>query len=155
MIVSAASEPVSVGVQPKLAGRWARIAGLSALLLVGQGVLGGFFYETNDDLLMELLVRGITGATHVNNLHLYLHGWSQLLAQLYKWAPLVPWYGLALYFTLYLALVVSYQALPENDPMKRKPDITLAREVLGWEPKIDRAEGLRRTLEYFKEHVSV
>jgi dTDP-glucose 4,6-dehydratase len=47
----------------------------------------------------------------------------------------------------------TYQALPENDPMKRKPDITKAKEILGWEPKVDRAEGLRRTLEYFKEHV--
>ena len=47
----------------------------------------------------------------------------------------------------------TYQALPENDPMKRRPDITKAREILGWEPKVDRAEGLRRTLEYFKEHV--
>ncbi|MCC3158808.1 SDR family oxidoreductase [Hymenobacter sp. 15J16-1T3B] len=47
----------------------------------------------------------------------------------------------------------SYHPLPENDPMKRRPDITKAREILGWEPKVDRAEGLRRTLEYFKEHV--
>ena len=47
----------------------------------------------------------------------------------------------------------TFQALPENDPMKRKPDITKAKEILGWEPKVDRAEGLRRTLEYFKEHV--
>ena len=47
----------------------------------------------------------------------------------------------------------TYQALPENDPLKRKPDITLAREILGWEPKVDRAEGLRRTLAYFKEHI--
>ena len=47
----------------------------------------------------------------------------------------------------------TYQALPENDPMKRKPDITLAKEILGWTPKVDRAEGLRRTLEYFKKHV--
>jgi dTDP-glucose 4,6-dehydratase len=47
----------------------------------------------------------------------------------------------------------TYQALPENDPMKRKPDITKAKEILGWEPKVGRAEGLRRTLEYFKEHV--
>ena len=47
----------------------------------------------------------------------------------------------------------TYQALPENDPMKRRPDITKARAILGWEPKVDRAEGLRRTLEYFKEHV--
>lgn len=48
----------------------------------------------------------------------------------------------------------TYQELPQNDPMKRKPDITKAREILGWEPKVDRAEGLRRTLEYFQEHVS-
>ncbi|GAB2473622.1 epimerase [Hymenobacter qilianensis] len=47
----------------------------------------------------------------------------------------------------------TYQALPENDPMKRRPDITKAKEILGWEPKIDRAEGLRRTLEYFKDKV--
>jgi dTDP-glucose 4,6-dehydratase len=47
----------------------------------------------------------------------------------------------------------SFHPLPENDPMKRRPDITKAREILGWEPKVDRAEGLRRTLEYFKEHV--
>ena len=49
----------------------------------------------------------------------------------------------------------TYQALPQNDPMKRKPDITKAKEILGWEPQVDRAEGLRRTLEYFKEHVEV
>lgn len=47
----------------------------------------------------------------------------------------------------------DYRPLPENDPMKRKPDITKAKEILGWEPKVDRAEGLRRTLEYFKAHV--
>ncbi|MGI4832364.1 SDR family oxidoreductase [Hymenobacter sp. RP-2-7] len=47
----------------------------------------------------------------------------------------------------------SYHPLPENDPQKRRPDITKAKEILGWEPKIDRAEGLKRTLEYFKEHV--
>lgn len=45
---------------------------------------------------------------------------------------------------------VVYRDLPENDPKQRQPDITRAREVLGWEPKIDRAEGLRRTLAYFK-----
>jgi dTDP-glucose 4,6-dehydratase len=47
----------------------------------------------------------------------------------------------------------TYQPLPQNDPMKRKPDITKAKEILGWEPKVDRAEGLRRTLEYFKDKV--
>ncbi|GAB2530978.1 UDP-glucuronic acid decarboxylase family protein [Rufibacter soli] len=47
-------------------------------------------------------------------------------------------------------LKLSYQPLPENDPQKRRPDITKAKEILGWEPKVPRAEGLRRTLEYFK-----
>jgi dTDP-glucose 4,6-dehydratase len=45
---------------------------------------------------------------------------------------------------------VVYKPLPTDDPMQRKPDITLAREILGWEPKIDRAEGLKRTYAYFK-----
>ncbi|WP_299702918.1 UDP-glucuronic acid decarboxylase family protein [uncultured Pontibacter sp.] len=52
-------------------------------------------------------------------------------------------------------LNVEYQPLPTDDPQKRQPDISKAREVLGWEPKVDRAEGLRRTLEYFKEKVQI
>jgi len=44
---------------------------------------------------------------------------------------------------------VIYQPLPVDDPMQRQPDITKAREILGWEPKIDRAEGLKRTYAYF------
>lgn len=40
--------------------------------------------------------------------------------------------------------------LPEDDPKVRQPDITLARELLGWEPKVTREEGLKRTFEYFK-----
>jgi dTDP-glucose 4,6-dehydratase len=40
--------------------------------------------------------------------------------------------------------------LPQDDPKQRQPDITKARELLNWEPKVDRAEGLRRTYEYFK-----
>ncbi len=40
--------------------------------------------------------------------------------------------------------------LPQDDPKQRRPDITKAKEILGWEPKVDRAEGLRRTYEYFK-----
>jgi len=47
-----------------------------------------------------------------------------------------------------------YEPLPVNDPMQRQPDITKAREILGWEPKIDRREGLRRTLEYFEKKVN-
>jgi len=40
--------------------------------------------------------------------------------------------------------------LPTDDPKQRKPDITKAREILSWEPKVDRAEGLKITYEYFK-----
>ncbi len=52
-------------------------------------------------------------------------------------------------------LKVEYQPLPKDDPQKRQPDITKAREILGWEPKVDRAEGLKRTLEYFKDKVTL
>jgi dTDP-glucose 4,6-dehydratase len=45
---------------------------------------------------------------------------------------------------------ISYEPLPADDPKIRQPDISKARNVLGWEPKVDRAEGLRRTLEYFE-----
>ncbi len=40
--------------------------------------------------------------------------------------------------------------LPQDDPKQRQPDITIARKELNWEPKINRADGLRRTYEYFK-----
>ena len=50
-------------------------------------------------------------------------------------------------------LNIKYQPLPENDPQRRRPDITKAKEILGWEPKVDRAEGLRRTYEFFKDKV--
>ena len=45
---------------------------------------------------------------------------------------------------------VIYHPLPEDDPMQRRPDITKARVILGWEPKISREEGMKRTYEYFK-----
>jgi nucleoside-diphosphate-sugar epimerase len=40
--------------------------------------------------------------------------------------------------------------MPKDDPKRRKPDITLARELLGWEPKIPLREGLSRTIDYFR-----
>ena len=45
---------------------------------------------------------------------------------------------------------VVYHELPVDDPKQRQPDITLAKKILNWEPKIDRAEGLKRTYAYFK-----
>ena len=45
---------------------------------------------------------------------------------------------------------VIYKPLPVNDPMQRKPDISKAKSILDWEPKVMRAEGLKRTYEWFK-----
>ena len=45
---------------------------------------------------------------------------------------------------------VIYTDLPVDDPKQRQPDITKAKEVLGWQPKVSRSEGLKKTLEYFK-----
>ncbi|MBM3399658.1 MAG: SDR family oxidoreductase [Bacteroidetes bacterium] len=45
---------------------------------------------------------------------------------------------------------VVYKALPVDDPKQRQPDITRAKSILGWEPKINRAEGLRITYDYFR-----
>ena len=48
---------------------------------------------------------------------------------------------------------ITFQDLPADDPKVRQPDITRAREILGWEPRVDRAEGLRRTVDYFRQRV--
>jgi dTDP-glucose 4,6-dehydratase len=45
---------------------------------------------------------------------------------------------------------IVHKELPTDDPKKRRPDITRAKEVLNWSPRIDRAEGLKRTFEYFR-----
>ncbi|HEY8546692.1 MAG TPA: GDP-mannose 4,6-dehydratase [Acidimicrobiales bacterium] len=45
---------------------------------------------------------------------------------------------------------IVYEPLPVDDPTQRKPDITLAREALGWEPTVDLREGLARTADYFR-----
>ena len=45
---------------------------------------------------------------------------------------------------------VVYQDLPKDDPKQRQPDIQKARQILGWEPKVSREEGLKITYEYFK-----
>jgi len=47
-------------------------------------------------------------------------------------------------------LPIVFEALPEDDPQKRRPDITKAKRVLGWEPKVDLRDGLRETVEYFR-----
>ena len=49
---------------------------------------------------------------------------------------------------------IVFQELPEDDPKVRQPDITLARRILGWEPQVDRREGLKRTAAYFRHKLS-
>jgi len=46
---------------------------------------------------------------------------------------------------------IIYKELPQDDPKQRQPDITLAKEKLGWEPKIELEEGLKKTIEYFRK----
>ncbi|PKG44273.1 UDP-glucuronic acid decarboxylase family protein [Psychroflexus sp. MES1-P1E] len=45
---------------------------------------------------------------------------------------------------------IIFKPLPKDDPMQRQPDITKAKTILGWEPKVDRKEGMRLTYDYFK-----
>ena len=46
---------------------------------------------------------------------------------------------------------VTFETLPEDEPMQRKPDISLAKDRLNWEAKTDRSEGLRQTIDYFRK----
>jgi dTDP-glucose 4,6-dehydratase len=49
---------------------------------------------------------------------------------------------------------IVFEALPVDDPQVRQPDITRARELLGWEPEIDFREGLRRTIEHYRDVIA-
>jgi dTDP-glucose 4,6-dehydratase len=48
---------------------------------------------------------------------------------------------------------IVFRPLPQDDPRVRRPDITRARQILGWEPKVDRHDGLRRTLDFFRKRI--
>jgi dTDP-glucose 4,6-dehydratase len=50
---------------------------------------------------------------------------------------------------------IVHQELPQDDPKVRQPDIAVARKVLQWEPKVNRTEGLKRTLEYFRKKLGL
>ncbi|SET29833.1 hypothetical protein [Hymenobacter actinosclerus] len=83
---------------------WILLLPLGLLLLSG-GLLGTYF-ETNDDLAILGMVRGITTAAPQTDLYLYFHGYAALWTWLYAAWPLVPWYGLTLYGLLYGATVL-------------------------------------------------
>jgi dTDP-glucose 4,6-dehydratase len=48
---------------------------------------------------------------------------------------------------------ISFKPLPQDDPKQRRPDITKARKILKWEPKVGLAEGLKKTIAYFRQRV--
>ena len=50
---------------------------------------------------------------------------------------------------------ITYEPLPKDDPQVRQPDITRAKEILGWSPNVGRTDGLRRTLDYFCEEMGL
>ncbi len=50
---------------------------------------------------------------------------------------------------------ISHRPLPSDDPKQRQPDITLAKKHLGWEPKVPLAEGIKRTIEYFRRELDL
>lgn len=52
-------------------------------------------------------------------------------------------------------LEIESRPIPENDPVRRRPDTTRAKERLGWQPRVDLLEGLRRTVEYFRGVLAV
>jgi dTDP-glucose 4,6-dehydratase len=50
---------------------------------------------------------------------------------------------------------ITYEPLPQDDPKQRRPDISKARQLLGWEPKIDLEQGLKLSMEYFREAIAI
>ena len=49
---------------------------------------------------------------------------------------------------------IAFHPLPQDDPQVRQPDISRARELLGWQPEIALEEGLKKTIRYFKERLA-
>ncbi|TYZ07852.1 hypothetical protein FY528_14235 [Hymenobacter lutimineralis] len=91
--------------------RWPRYVHsllLPAALLLVTGLQLGCYFETNDDLAIIQLIRGVTAAGPVGDLHLYLHGLSSLLAFLCQTWPAVPWYGVLLFGLLYGATALAF-----------------------------------------------
>ena len=75
---------------------------------------------------------------------------------------IMPYIYFFLIFLAYSKLIIFctltlyiFKELPQDDPLQRKPDITLANEVLNWRPEISLNEGLNKTITYFKENLKI
>ncbi|TGD80631.1 hypothetical protein [Hymenobacter wooponensis] len=99
---------------------------LPLLLLLVSGLGLGCFSETNDDLTIVALLRGVSAAAPVENLHLYFHGYAVVLSQLYSAYPLVPWYALTLYGLLYAATVLTFAVLEQV----LRPQLSLGQRLI-------------------------
>ena len=110
---------------------WFRVLLLPLLLIVSAGNLLGIHYESNDDYVMELLLRGTAAAAPVGNLHLWWHGWSHVLAAAFQAAPTVPWYGLLCYGMTTVALMCFFYAIEEvGEALELQGFIRLTAELL-------------------------
>jgi UDP-glucuronate decarboxylase len=49
---------------------------------------------------------------------------------------------------------IEFRPLPQDDPVRRKPDISKAQQLLGWQPTVPLEQGLKRTVDYFRDHLS-
>lgn len=85
--------------------------GLPAVLLFVTCISTGSYYESNDDMALTLMLRGVYGTAPNGDLHLYLHGIGHLIAGMYRFLPRLPWYGLTMFAGLYLALAFSFGLL--------------------------------------------
>jgi dTDP-glucose 4,6-dehydratase len=50
---------------------------------------------------------------------------------------------------------MTFQPLPQDDPKQRCPDISKAKRLLGWQPKVDLEQGLRLSMDYFKQAIAL
>jgi hypothetical protein len=99
------------------------VLGLPLLLFGLTYGLTGFYYETNDDQIITLLLRGLSIQPALDNLSIYFFGFSQLLAWLYAVLPQGPWYGILLYGWLLVATMLAFwlllRAFPHLPPWQR------------------------------------
>jgi UDP-glucuronate decarboxylase len=106
------------------------------LTIYGDGLQTRSFCYVDDEIegLYRLMNSGITGPVNIGNPNEFtILELAEMVKKLMK-----------------LTSPVKHLPLPEDDPMRRRPDISLAKKELGWEPKVPLELGLKKTIEYFR-----